>query len=102
MIIYRVSVTVHRAIEAEWLAWVMDNQIPEVMKGGYFGSFKLGKVVEPVERRGATVYDIEFICPSMEHLRDYRREAMPAVERSLSDRYRGRVSVVRTVLEVIG
>ena len=45
MYIYNVSVSVDDEIQSDWLSWMSEEHIPEVMDTGYFTGFKIFKIL---------------------------------------------------------
>jgi hypothetical protein len=45
MLLYNVTVGVDKDIETEWLEWMKEKHIPDVMKTGMFESSKIYKVL---------------------------------------------------------
>lgn len=47
MIIYRVTVSVDADIESDWFSWMRDTHIPDVMRTGFFQTYRVHKLLEP-------------------------------------------------------
>ena len=70
MIIYNVTINIDFDVRDEWLAWMKEVHIPEVMKTGLFTSNQILKVLGNEEAGGAT-YSIQYMCNSMEQYETY-------------------------------
>lgn len=100
MIIYNVTVSVLESISDEWLDWMKNVHIPEVMATGLFTSNKILKLLLPETDEGVT-YAIQYSMKSMDEYDKYQKEYAPAMQKLHTDRYEGRVHAFRTVLETL-
>lgn len=98
MIIYNVTVNVDAAVHDEWLRWMKEEHIPEVMATGAFLENKICRVLGDDE--GFT-YAIQYTCAEMATYERYRREHAPRLQAETAKRYPGRVEAFRTLLEVV-
>jgi hypothetical protein len=101
MILYNVTVSIDNTVAADWLQWMKDVHIPEVMGTGYFLANQICRVVED-EETGGTTYAVQYTCRSVEDLKEYQREHSPALQQKVNERYAGRYASFRTMLEVVG
>lgn len=99
MIIYNVTVNIDNDVHDDWLSWMKEVHIPEVMATGYFLENKICKVLVN-EEQGIT-YSIQYTCANMKDLEDYQREKAPELQKKHSDRYKDKFVAFRTLLEVI-
>ncbi len=100
MIIYNVTINVNDSIHDEWLAWMRDVHIPEVMATGYFPENRFCRIL--VQEQEGTSYSIQYLCKNMEDLREYQRDHSPALQKKVQDRYAGNFVAFRTLLEMVG
>ena len=99
MIIYNVTVNIENDVREEWLNWMKTVHIPEVMQTGYFTENKICKVL--VDEEQGTTYSIQYTCPTMNRLEEYRRLHAPRLQKEHSDKYANKFVVFRTILEVV-
>ncbi|MEY4111054.1 MAG: hypothetical protein RLZZ46_1409 [Bacteroidota bacterium] len=97
MIVYNVTCTVEPDIAAEWINWMKECHIPEVMASGMFISWELMRVVS--ENVSEHTYAIQYRCSSFEKLADYRKTFAPQLMKKTLDKYGQKVLAFRTVLE---
>jgi len=100
MIIYNVTVNIEESVEQEWLQWMKDTHIPDVMKTGMFLSSKMTLVLVE-EQMGGKTYSIQYTCKSKETLDEYEQNYAPALQKDHNDKYQGKFVAFRTLLEVI-
>ena len=101
MILYNETVSVDNSVAGEWLQWMKDVHIPEVMGTGYFLANQICRVVED-EDTGGTTYAVQYTCRSVADLQEYQRDHSPALQQKVNDRYAGRYASFRTMLEIVG
>ncbi|MDD3773489.1 MAG: DUF4286 family protein, partial [Weeksellaceae bacterium] len=72
MIIYNVTLNIEESIEQEWLIWMRDVHIPEVMNTGKFISCRLSKLISHQEK-GSQNYSAQYTCHSTRDLKEYQQ-----------------------------
>jgi hypothetical protein len=100
MILYNVTVSIENTVAADWLKWMKEVHIPEVMATTYFVKNQVARVMED-EEHGGTTYAIQYYARNMEDLMEYQRNHAPALQAKHSERYKDRFVAFRTVLEII-
>ncbi|HLG34236.1 MAG TPA: DUF4286 family protein [Bacteroidia bacterium] len=99
MIIYNVTVNVDDSIHDEWLKWMKEVHIPDVMKTGMFKEYRLCKVLSD-EDSGRT-YSFQYVCDNMDMFEKYRNEFSPALRKQVTEKFGDKFVAFRTLLEVI-
>ncbi len=99
MLIYNVTINIEESIEQEWLAWMQQEHIPEMIATGKFEKALMTKVRVDEEMGGVT-YSVQYGCPSQEHLESYYDNDAERL-RAQSNRFAGKFVAFRTELEVI-
>ena len=100
MIIYNVTVSIENSVAEEWLQWMKEVHIPEVMATTYFIKNQIARVMEDEDNGGKT-YAIQYTARNMEDLLEYQRDFAPALQAKHSERYANQYVSFRTVLEII-
>ena len=100
MIIYNVTVNIDNSVAEEWLQWMREVHIPEVMASTYFIKSQIARVMGDEESGGVT-YAIQYTARNMDDLMEYQRNHAPALQAKHSERYKDRYVAFRTMLEVI-
>ena len=98
MIIYNVTVKIDAQIEKEWLTWMQDIHIPEVIDTACFTGYDIMRLKYPVEDEGMT-FAIQYYCTDMKKLEKYHREYAADIQRHHSEKYGSDVAAFRTILE---
>lgn len=99
MIIYNVTVNIENNVREEWLRWMKEKHIPDVMKTGFFIENKICKVL--VDEEQGTTYSIQYTCENMEKLMEYQLEHSSRLQKEHADRYANKFVAFRTLLEIV-
>ncbi|MEZ7925012.1 MAG: DUF4286 family protein, partial [Flavobacteriales bacterium] len=67
MIIYNVTVNIEESAQHEWLKWMNETHIADVLNTGMFTAAKMSKVLVE-EQMGGVTYSIQYTCESQEKL----------------------------------
>ncbi len=98
MIIYNVTVSIDDDVHDDWLQWMKEVHIPEVMRTNLFVESKISKIL--ADEEGSLAYSIMYLCNDMETLEKYQEHHAPALQKDHTDRYKGKFAAFRTLLEV--
>ena len=99
MIIYNVTCNVENVILQNWLKWMIEIHIPDVMQTGFFLEAHIKKVISSNDD-GAT-YAISYSCESMKKLHEYQIKFSDELQSKHIERYGEKVISFRTILESI-
>jgi len=99
MYIYNVTINVEESIQKDWLRWMQEKHIPEMLATGKFSEAKLSQVM--VEEAQGVTYSVQYTTDSKETLEKYYRENAEQLRREGSSLFRERFVAFRTELKVI-
>ncbi len=99
-IIYNVTIKIESSIHEEWLAWMKEVHIPDVMKTGYFSSWKLTRIIEDPDEHGVG-YAIQYQTSKIEDLIAYQKMDAHRLQKAHAERYGQQYVAFRTVLEIL-
>ena len=100
MIIYNVTANIEESIEQEWLQWMRETHMPEVMKTNMFLEAKMSKVLVEEEMGGVT-YSVQYTANSREDLNEYYTTYAPKLRNESIQRFADKMISFRTELKVI-
>lgn len=100
MILYNVTVNVDDAIHSEWVSWMKNVHIPEVLSTGLFTEGRFLKVLSTEAGEGNT-YSVQYFLDSIEKFNEYEREHAPELRKKTADRYGNQFIAFRTLLESV-
>ncbi len=99
MILYNVTVIIENDVHDDWLRWMKEQHIPDVMATGLFIENKIARIL--AEEEGGTSYSIQYLLRSMEDYETYEQQHAPRLQAEHSERYNGKFGAFRTLLHVI-
>ncbi|MFD0796218.1 DUF4286 family protein [Maribacter chungangensis] len=100
MLIYNVTTNIEESAEKEWLHWMKEKHIPDVLDTGKFLSAKMTKVLVEEDMGGIT-YSVQFTAANKEMLQKYYDEDAPRLRKETNTLFAGRFVAFRTELEVV-
>ncbi|MBK7007819.1 MAG: DUF4286 family protein [Saprospiraceae bacterium] len=72
-VVYNVTIIIDHSVHDEWVDWMKNEHIPEVMATGKFTSWKMLRIIEDHNPDGMT-YAIQYQAPDMETYLTYQTE----------------------------
>ena len=100
MIIYNVTINIDESVEQQWLTWLKNKHIDEVLATGLFNKAKLIRVLVEEEMGGAT-YSIQYYTDSLEKLHIYYNNHAPKLRKEGLQLFGDKMLAFRTELEVL-
>lgn len=102
MIIYNVTCSMDANMAPEWIDWMMQEHIPEVMATGCFTAVRVMKMLTNVSDDSGVNYAIQYSAQNMDMYNRYQEVYGPALRQKTMERYGDKVIAFRTLLEEIG
>ena len=99
MFIYNVTVNIADEVHTEWLRWMREIHIPDIMKTGCFIDSGILKVLY-VEDEGHT-YSIQYKFLEMADIEKYQKEFAPALQEEHSRKFKDKYTAFRTLLQIV-
>jgi len=99
MIIYNVTTIIEENIHEEYLNFMHETHMPEVMATGKFASCQLLRLTDPVNE-GIT-YCAQYITDSAIKLADYRENFSPRLQENIKQKFGNQLVSFRSVLESV-
>jgi hypothetical protein len=100
MYLYNVTVGIDQDVEQEWLDWMKNEHIPDVLNTGMFVGHRMYKVLHDNED-GTTSYSVQYFSESLEKISHYLENLAPSLIEKHKQKYGGRHVAFRTLLEEI-
>src|ERR1051326_8296517 len=98
MYIYNVTITLDANIQQEWLLWMKETHIPDVMRTGIFLTNRICKVLSQEDE---ITYAVQYTFRTMEDLNRYQKEFAPKLQKEHSEKFKDKFAAFRTILEII-
>lgn len=99
MYIYNVTVNIDPQAHEEWLKWMREIHIPDVMKTGCFTENRMVKVLN-VDDEGHT-YSIQYTFNEMADIERYQAQFAKKLQAEHSEKFKDKYAAFRTLLQII-
>lgn len=100
MIIYNVTTNIHESVKDQWLKWMQEKHIPEILATQKFSSARIVRVMIEEEMGGIT-YSVQYVTDSKETLERYYIEDEPKFHQEALRLFADKLLSFRTELELI-
>lgn len=101
MILYNVTVNIDSDVEQDWINWMKEIHIPEVMETGFFTEYRMMKMLTEHQDETGKTYAIQYMANSLDELETYLNTAAPKLQKASIIRYGTKLAAFRTVLEEV-
>tara|TARA_B100000963_G_C22031458_1_gene411426 strand:+ start:74 stop:397 length:324 start_codon:yes stop_codon:yes gene_type:complete len=99
MILYNITINIDKDVSEEWLDWMKEVHIPNVLSTGLFLENKVARI--HAEEEGGITYSIQYLLKSWEDYNEYQTKFAEKLQQEYQDRYAKKCVAFRTVLEII-
>lgn len=99
MVIYIVNVTLKKEKQAEWLKWMKEVHIPNVLKTGYFFEADIFSVILPAKSGNETSFSIQYKSETYEKFMSYTVKESKRLRKEVEDKFGNELVITRQVLE---
>lgn len=99
MYIYNVTINIEESVHTEWLRWMQEKHIPDVLATGKFSEAKMCQVI--VEDDTGITYSIQYTTDSKKTLESYYDEDAEKLQQEGLQLFGSKLLAFRTELKVI-
>jgi hypothetical protein len=100
MLIYNVTTGVDKKIEQEWVIWMKEVHIPDVLKTKMFLGYRMYRILAADD--GDTIsYAIQYQAQSIHQIERYLDDFAPALREEAKKRFGEKATSFRTLLEEV-
>lgn len=100
MYIYNVTINIDDSVHDDWLKWMRDIHIPDMLATGKFTAAKMCKVMV-IEDSGGTTYSVQYSVKDRETLQKYYEEDATRLRKEGQKHFPDQFVAFRTELELI-
>ena len=100
MIIYNITTKVHSAIANEWLQWLKEFHVKEILNTGCFTNFKIVKLLEIDEEEGPT-YALQLYAESKAIYNQYVEKFAGKMRQQAFDKWGNKFISIRSVMQIV-
>ncbi|MEI6866405.1 DUF4286 family protein [Flavicella sp.] len=100
MYIYNITTNIEESVENDWLLWMQEIHIPEMLKTGKFLAAKMCKVLVKGDMGGAT-YSVQYTAETKEALESFYKEDSVDLKNKMNSKYTGKFVFFETEMKLI-
>ncbi|WP_420388454.1 DUF4286 family protein [Roseivirga sp.] len=100
MILYNVTVAIDKRVEQDWVVWMKETHIPEVLETNQFVDHKFFKVLNTEDPESSS-YSVQYFAESMKHVELYLAAFAPELQQKHHLKFPNQFAAFRTLLEKV-
>jgi len=100
MIIYNTTIKVNTAIQTEWLHWLKEEHIPDMLKTGCFCNANILQLLETDDSEGPT-YAVQYHAESKAQYNLYIEKFSGIMRQKSFDKWGNQFIAFRSVMQVV-
>ncbi|MCC6582337.1 MAG: DUF4286 family protein [Chitinophagales bacterium] len=100
MYLYSVTININKTSEQEWLDFMQDKHIADVLNSGYFTKASMRKALQNNDEN-ITTYNIEYLTESAAKYNEYTQKAAPALQKDVTEKFAGKFTAQRAVYQIV-
>ena len=100
MILYNVTINIHESVHDQWMRWMQEKHINDMLATGKFSAARMVKVLVEEEMGGMT-YAVQYTTDSKETLQRYYDEDAPKFRAEGLSLFGDKALAFRTELEFV-
>lgn len=100
MYIYNVTTQVSWAIHEDWLRWMQQEHIPEVVGTGNFTHHRMVRLLEVDETDGPT-YAVQFFTNTLQQYHNYLQNHADKIRQKAAEAWKNEAVSFRSLMEVV-
>lgn len=99
MLLYNVTVNVEDDAKEDWLHWMKNTHIPDVLQTGLFEGATFSQLM--VEEEAGVTYSIQYRIKDMEAFRVYQEVYAKGLQEEHQKRFEQKTVAFRSIMEVV-
>lgn len=100
MYVYNITTNIQESSEENWLAWMQQTYIPEMLETGKFLSAKMCKVLVEEDMGGVT-YSVQYMVETKEALESFYEENSVNMKNKMNSKFAGQFVYFETEMKLI-
>lgn len=97
MIIYSVTYAIEDRIESEWITFMKEHHLPQLMNSGHFEDYTFSKI--RAQEKTDTAFNLQLKFLNEARLKTYLSDFQRELEQAMHAKYQGRYASFSTILE---
>lgn len=99
-LIYNVTTMVNHQVHGQWIAWMKEKHIPDVMASGCFTRYQMVRLLDTDEAEGLT-YAVQYYCASQAEYERYIHQFAPALRNEVKKLFGDNQVSFRTLMGIV-
>ncbi|HLT07879.1 MAG TPA: DUF4286 family protein [Cyclobacteriaceae bacterium] len=99
MLLYNVTVNIDLEKEKEYVEWMKETHISEVMATGLFVDSKFFRLLHEAEE--GVNFSVQYFAESMDQIQQYQAQHAAGLQQKLKDKFGNHYVVFRSLLELV-
>src|SRR4051812_9005246 len=99
MIIYNVTIKIEWAIADDWLKWMKEVHMPEMLNTGCFEKHQLVRLLQVDETEGPT-YAVQYFSPTLMKYDEYLQHHAPGLRQKTMHKWGEKYIAFRTLMQM--
>tara|TARA_B100001778_G_scaffold247177_1_gene207358 strand:- start:446 stop:760 length:315 start_codon:yes stop_codon:yes gene_type:complete len=100
MLIYNVTTHVEFKIEKEWLLWMKQKHLSEILATKKFSEAKIFKIISEQDQGGAS-YAVQYHCKNKDLLNDFFKDYANYFQKKVEEKFGKSILFFKTELQLI-
>lgn len=99
MIIYSVTINIDEDVQEEWVHWMREEHIPDVMATGLMRGYRMMRLITRQEDETGMTFNVQYSLDNLDDFTRYQEEFAPALQQKTARKFGGKFAAWRTLLE---
>jgi hypothetical protein len=100
MIVYNITIKITTAIHTDWLQWIKEEHVPEIIKTGCFTHATVLRLLEVDDSEGPT-YTVQYFAESKGLYNNYIESHADHMRQKSFDKWGNQFIAFRSVMQVV-
>ncbi|WP_373521245.1 DUF4286 family protein [Aquiflexum sp.] len=100
MILYNITVNIEKESEEDWVLWMKQIHIPDVLATGMFSENRFYKILHDSDD-GSVNYSVQYFTDTMEKIMEYQSNFAPKLQDDVKSKFKDKFVIFRTLLETV-
>ena len=101
MILYNVTINIDDSVKDEWLQWMKDKHIPDVLATELPLRYNIYQLLTRFDEETGTTFSIQYFFEEMTSYEIYQQLHAPYLQNEVIKKYDGKFTAFRTVMEEV-
>jgi hypothetical protein len=101
MILYNITVNIDPEVEDNWVNWMKNTHIPNVMETGLFFDNRFFKLLNELPEIEGVTYSVQYFAEDMNQLNEYQTHHAERLQKEHHEAFKDRFVAFRTYLESV-